>query len=47
MSDADYALIGIDAVSILEVFSWGFGVVLLFWSIGFSLGVALDLIRKV
>ena len=46
MTAAEFALIGIDPATILECFSWGFGVVIFFWSMGFGLGVALDVIRR-
>lgn len=34
------------AADVLYVTSWGFGVVIFFWSLGFALGIALDMIRK-
>lgn len=46
MTAADYALLGIDAPTLLLVWSWGFGSVLLMWSLGYALGVAVDVIRK-
>ena len=46
MSEQDLALLGIDAATILYVWSWGFGSVLLSWSLGYAVGVAVDTIRK-
>lgn len=40
------ALIGVNAADILLAFTWGFGVVVLMWSFGFVVGVAVDVIRK-
>jgi hypothetical protein len=40
MTAADYALLGIDAASILYVWSWGFGSVVLFHFFGYCIGVA-------
>lgn len=31
---------------VLTSFSWGFGVVVLFWSFGYAVGVATGMIRK-
>jgi len=36
----------ITASSILYVMSWGVGVVLLMWSLGYAVGVAVSLIKK-
>lgn len=47
MTAADYALLGIDAATILYVWTWGFGSVLLMWFFGFTIGVATTTIRKV
>lgn len=41
------AAIGINAADILYVFKWGFGAVVLAWSLGFAVSVAVELIRKV
>jgi hypothetical protein len=38
---------GIDAASVGQTFAWGFGAVLFFWFLGYGIGVALSLIRKV
>lgn len=38
--------LGITAPDVLYVFSWGFGAVLFFWSIGYAAGVAIEAIRK-
>ena len=43
----DPAQFGITPEAILHVFSWGFGAVLLGWLIGYGLGLALGVIRKV
>lgn len=42
---ADFAVMGIDAPTVLYVWSWGFGVILFFWSIGFAAGAAIRAIR--
>jgi hypothetical protein len=39
--------LGINSVAILQVFSWGFGVVLLGWLLGYACGVAVSIIRKI
>ncbi|WP_158592178.1 hypothetical protein [Noviherbaspirillum sedimenti] len=46
MTEQDMALLGIDAASVLLVYSWGFGAVLSAWATGYGLGAAIDLIRK-
>ena len=46
MTAADYALLGIDAPTILLVWSWGFGSVILMWSLGWTIGAVVDAIRK-
>lgn len=46
MTQQDLALLGIDAVTILYVWSWGFGSVVFGWFLGFSVGVAVDVIKK-
>lgn len=38
--------LGIDAAGILYVASWGIGVVLLLWSLGYAVGVGTRVIRK-
>jgi len=43
---ADYALMGIDAVTILKVWSWGFGTVIFTWYLGFVGGIAKTAINK-
>lgn len=40
------ASLGIDADSISAVFGWAFAAIIFFWSIGFCIGVVLDVIRK-
>jgi len=47
MTETDLALLGIDAVTILYVWSWGFGSVVFGWFLGFGIGVARDVIREV
>lgn len=37
----------IASADVLYVFSWGFGAVLFFWSMGYAVGVAKSLINKV
>ncbi|WP_295003796.1 hypothetical protein [uncultured Dechloromonas sp.] len=46
MTPADYALLGIDAQSILYVWSWGFGSVVSFHFLGYCVGVAKQAIRQ-
>lgn len=55
LSNADYANISLATVGASEpitpeqvtlVFSWGFGVVLFFWSLGYAVGVAKSVINK-
>ena len=43
---ADWALIGIDPQTIALVFAWGFASVVSFWAMGYVIGVAIQLIRK-
>ena len=49
LSPADYSLMvqsyQIAPADVLYVFSWGFGAVLFFWSLGYSVGVAKKLIQ--
>jgi hypothetical protein len=47
MTPADFALLGIDSATILEVWSWGFGSVVFFWSLGYGVGCAVRAIRAV
>lgn len=42
----DPALFGITSAEILKVFSWGFGAVLMGFFLGYQLGLALGLIKK-
>lgn len=42
----DYAAMGIDPVTILAVWTWGFGSVVFCWYLGYVAGVALGVIRK-
>ena len=50
LNQADYNLMvqaySLSPDEVLHVFSWGFGVVLLFWSLGYAIGVAKGLISK-
>lgn len=43
----DAAALGVTPEVILEVFGWGFGSIILMWSIGYGVGVAKRLIRSV
>jgi len=45
MTPAELALLGIDAQTILEVWSWGFGSVVFMWSLGYAVGCAVRVIR--
>jgi hypothetical protein len=38
--------IGIDPATILYVYTWGMGAVLLIWSLGFAVGAAVSAIKK-
>ena len=40
MTEADYALLGIDAVTIAYVWAWGFGSVVTMYFTGYAVGVA-------
>lgn len=50
LNQSDYSLMvqsyTITPEQVLSVFSWGFGVVLLFWSLGYAIGVAKMAISK-
>lgn len=46
MTPQDFALLGIDAETIVKVWTWGFGTVMLMWALGYVTGVCVDLIRK-
>lgn len=46
MTEADMALLGIDAAAILYVWSWGFGSVVFAWFLGFGIGAAKTAIRQ-
>lgn len=46
MSAEELALLGIDAATILYVWSWGFGSVVSMWFFGYVIGVASAAIRK-
>lgn len=47
MTPEELAILGIDAPTILYVYSWGFGSVILMWSLGFAVGSAITLIKKI
>jgi hypothetical protein len=38
--------LGVTALAITQTFGWGFAAIILFWSFGFGIGVALQAIRK-
>ncbi len=42
---ADLAIAGIDAESILYVYSWGMGAVLSSWAIGYATGIVKEVIK--
>lgn len=42
----DLAALGITSDAVLQAFGWGFAAVLLFWSLGYAVGVAKAAIRK-
>jgi len=50
LQQSDYSLMvqsyNITPEQVLSVFSWGFGVVLLFWSLGYAIGAAKMAISK-
>lgn len=50
LNQSDYSLMVqsymITPEEVLSVFSWGFGVVLFFWSLGFAIGAAKTAISK-
>nr|WP_187148362.1 hypothetical protein [Janthinobacterium sp. Marseille] len=46
MTPQDFALLGIDAETILQVWGWGFASVIFAWFLGYCVGVAIDMIRK-
>jgi len=43
----DLQLLGITSESVAQVWGWGFAMVLFFWFLGYSVGVAKKLIGKV
>ena len=45
MSPADLALIGVTAEDILYVYTWGMGVCLSMWALGYATGIALKVIN--
>lgn len=51
LNNADYSLMvqayEVTPEQVLQVFTWGFGVVLFFWSLGYAVGMAKKMINKV
>lgn len=47
MSEADLALIGIDAATIASIYMRSFGWVITAWAGGFIVGLAVQMIKKV
>lgn len=47
MSDVDVFALGVSATTIIRVFSWGFGVVLLGFMMGYIVGVFVSLIKRI
>lgn len=47
LSSLTLETIGIDPVQILYVFSWGSGAVLSLWALGYAVGTAVQMIRKI
>lgn len=51
LDSSDYSLMvssySVQPSEIAYVFSWGFGVVLFFWFLGYSIGIAKGVINKV
>ena len=43
----DFADLGISGANIGNVVGWGFGVVIFLWFLGYCIGLALALIRKI
>ena len=43
----DFAQLGITPAEVLQVFGWGVGSVLLFWSLGYSVGAVMTSIRRI
>ncbi len=43
----DPALFGVTPDTMLHVYTWGFGAVLSMWAIGYFVGLAVGMIRKV
>ena len=50
LNNSDYSLMvqayEVTPEQVLQVFTWGFGVVLFFWSLGYAVGVAKQMINK-
>lgn len=47
MNPADFAALGIDSATILEVVSWGFSLVVGSYFSGWVVGLAVDLVKKI
>lgn len=46
MTEADFALVGIDTAGVLIVYGWGIGSVVTAYFSGWVIGLAIDLIKK-
>lgn len=46
MTAADFALVGIDSAAVLAVYLWGMGSVTTAYFFGWSIGLAIDAIKK-
>jgi len=47
MEALDPTLYGIDAATILKVYTWGFGSVFVSWASGYVVGIAVALVKKI
>lgn len=47
MTAADFATLGIDSATVLQVTTWGFGFVTGAYFSGWVVGVVLDLVKKI
>jgi len=47
MTAEELALIGIDSVTVVKVFAWGFAAIYLSWAVGFGIGTAVRLVRQI
>lgn len=46
MTEADFALLGIDSETILYVWTWGFGSIVFAWWLGYAIGIVKVAVRK-